>query len=134
MSVRMRLQMVWPMRAAIKILHMVTTLHFQKLLHESNKISAPLGSRHEWYEGNHPDAALLGVGSRRGKTILARGGCSGHTRDPRHVMDFKVNPSCPKCNVTQAALAHILTCTGCLYLNPATALQCSKTRGLKELI
>ncbi|GFY16232.1 hypothetical protein TNCV_2348771 [Trichonephila clavipes] len=34
---------------------------------------------HEWYEGNHPDAALLGTSSRKDETSLARFR-SGHTR------------------------------------------------------
>ncbi|GFX62757.1 hypothetical protein TNCV_3350831 [Trichonephila clavipes] len=68
--------MIWPMEAAIKILHMVAALPFQKLLLESNKISVPLGGRppyKKWYEGNHPGAALLGTGSGRDETTLVRG-------------------------------------------------------------
>ncbi|GFV78867.1 hypothetical protein TNCV_4079671 [Trichonephila clavipes] len=37
--------MVWPVRAAIKILRVVAALLFQKLLHASNKIPVPLGGR-----------------------------------------------------------------------------------------
>ncbi|GFV47478.1 uncharacterized protein TNCV_885501 [Trichonephila clavipes] len=73
MSAGMGLQMVWLVRAAIKIPFLVAALLFQKLLHESNKTSVPLGSRtlvHEWYEGNHPGAALLGTGSKRDETTL----------------------------------------------------------------
>ncbi|GFV79510.1 hypothetical protein TNCV_279651 [Trichonephila clavipes] len=140
MSARMRFQMVWPMRATIKILCMVAALLFQKLLHESNKMSVPLGheySVHEWYEGNHPGAALLGTGSRRDETTLARFR-RGHTRAQRHVSGLKVPPSCPSYNVTQAAPAHILACIGChknqLLSNPTTVLQSLKTHGFMDLI
>ncbi|GFW09292.1 hypothetical protein TNCV_4276211 [Trichonephila clavipes] len=51
MSVGMRLQMAWPVRAAIKILHLVGALIFQKLLPGSNKISVPLGSRPPYMSG-----------------------------------------------------------------------------------
>ncbi|GFT67411.1 RNase H domain-containing protein [Trichonephila clavipes] len=44
---------------------------------------------HEWYEGNHPGAALLEIGSRRDETTLARFR-SGHTRVQRHVAGLKV--------------------------------------------
>ncbi|GFT13254.1 hypothetical protein TNCV_4077091 [Trichonephila clavipes] len=74
---------------------------FQKLLHESNKKQPPV---HEWYEGNHPGAALLGTGRRRDETTLARFH-SGHTRAQRLMMGLKVYPSCPNCSVTQAAPA-----------------------------
>ncbi|GFX82227.1 hypothetical protein TNCV_33351 [Trichonephila clavipes] len=92
MSKGMRLQIVWPGRAAIKIPRKVDALLFQKLLHESNKVSVPLGGRppvHEWYEGNSPGAALFGTSSRRDETTLAGFG-SGHTRAQRHVAGLKV--------------------------------------------
>ncbi|GFT72943.1 hypothetical protein TNCV_1976551 [Trichonephila clavipes] len=51
MSARMRLQIVWPVRAAIKILHMVAALLCQKLLRRSHKISIPLGGRTQYRSG-----------------------------------------------------------------------------------
>ncbi|GFY27057.1 hypothetical protein TNCV_2066781 [Trichonephila clavipes] len=60
------------------------------------------------------------------------------TRAQRHVMGFKVYPSCPNCNVTQAAPAHILACIGCqksqTRSSPATVFQYLKTHGFKDLI
>ncbi|GFX16810.1 RNase H domain-containing protein [Trichonephila clavipes] len=92
---------------------------------------------HEWYEGNHPGTTLLGTCSRRDETTLARF-CNGHTRAQRHVAGLKVYPSCPNCNVTQAAPAHILACIGChksqLLSSPATVLQCLKMHGFMDLI
>ncbi|GFW18712.1 hypothetical protein TNCV_1369661 [Trichonephila clavipes] len=88
---------------------------------------------HERYERNYPGAALLRKGSRRDETTLSKFR-SRHTRAQRHVAGLKVYPSCPDCNVIQAAPAHILTCMtiGCsclksqLLSSPATVLQCSK--------
>ncbi|GFV32719.1 hypothetical protein TNCV_3890771 [Trichonephila clavipes] len=106
-----------------------------KLLQEPKKISVPLGSRSlvlEWYEGNHRGAALLGSGSRRDETALARFR-SAHTRAKRHVAGLKFYSSSPNCNVTQDASAHILACIGChksqLLSSPAAVLQCLKTYG-----
>ncbi|GFS95985.1 transposable element Tcb2 transposase [Trichonephila clavipes] len=87
---------------------------------------------YEWYDGNHPDVALLGLGSRRDETSLARFR-SGHTRAQRHMAGLKVHPSRPNCNVTQASPAHISACIGFhksqLLSSPATVLQCLKTHG-----
>ncbi|GFU21537.1 hypothetical protein TNCV_3827411 [Trichonephila clavipes] len=94
---------------------------------------------HEWYEGNHSGAALLGTNNRRDKNNLARGvsqwtyssstACGG---------GLKVYPSCSNYNVTQVASAHILACFGChnsqLLSSPATVLQCVKTHGFMNLI
>ncbi|GFX40743.1 catalase [Trichonephila clavipes] len=98
---------------------------------------APL---HEWYEGNHPSAALLGTGSRRDETTLARFR-SGHTRAQWHVVGLKVYPSCPNCNVTQCAPARIMacigchnSCIGCLHSSSSTVLQCLKTHGFMGLV
>ncbi|GFV94082.1 RNase H domain-containing protein [Trichonephila clavipes] len=92
---------------------------------------------HEWYERNHPGAALLETDSRRDETTLAAFR-SGHTRAQRHVAGLKVYPSCPNCNVIQTAPAHILACIGChksqLLSSPATVLQCLKTHGFMNLI
>ncbi|GFT58767.1 hypothetical protein TNCV_4237241 [Trichonephila clavipes] len=90
---------------------MVAALLFQELLQKSNKMLFPLGSIHEWNEGNNPGAALLGIGSRRDETTFVR--CIGHTQDQWHLADLKVYPSCPNCNLTQAAPAHILASIGC---------------------
>ncbi|GFV34168.1 RNase H domain-containing protein [Trichonephila clavipes] len=57
---------------------------------------------HEWCKGNHPDAALLGTGSKRDETTLT-GFRSGHTRAQWHVAGFKVYPSCPKCSMPPAS-------------------------------
>ncbi|GFW51639.1 hypothetical protein TNCV_4213151 [Trichonephila clavipes] len=114
------------MRAAIKILHMVAALLFQKLLPGSNKISVPLGSRcpvHECYEGNCPGAVLLGESNRRVETTLPRLH-SGHTRVQWHEACLKVYPPCPNCKVTQTASIHILAFIGChksqLLSSPST--------------
>ncbi|GFW61025.1 transposable element Tc3 transposase [Trichonephila clavipes] len=52
-------------------------------------------------------AALLGTGSRREETTLARFR-SGHTRAQQHEAGPKVFPNCQNFNMTQAAPAHIL--------------------------
>ncbi|GFV67003.1 integrase catalytic domain-containing protein [Trichonephila clavipes] len=65
----------------------------------------------EWYEGIHPGAAFLGTGSRRDETTLVRF-FNEHTRAQWHVAGLKIYPSCPNCNVIQAAPAHILACIG----------------------
>ncbi|GFV73816.1 hypothetical protein TNCV_373561 [Trichonephila clavipes] len=70
------------------------------------------GPRTEWYEGNHPGAALLGTSSRRNETTLARLP-SEQTRAQRLVEGFKVYPLSPNCNVTEAVPVHILTYIGC---------------------
>ncbi|GFU64546.1 hypothetical protein TNCV_304851 [Trichonephila clavipes] len=64
---RMRLQMVWNMRAAVKILHMVTAFTFSEI---ATRVKQDISSSwrqapiHERYEGNRPGAVLLGTGSR----------------------------------------------------------------------
>ncbi|GFX71718.1 hypothetical protein TNCV_4131641 [Trichonephila clavipes] len=57
MSAEMRLPIVWPERAAIKILCMMAALLFQKLLHETNKMS--VGSRPPYMNGMKETILLL---------------------------------------------------------------------------
>ncbi|GFX56446.1 hypothetical protein TNCV_73921 [Trichonephila clavipes] len=47
----MRLQMVWLVKTAIKILHMVGALFFQKFLPRSNRISVTPGGRPPYMSG-----------------------------------------------------------------------------------
>ncbi|GFX91448.1 hypothetical protein TNCV_3545311 [Trichonephila clavipes] len=91
MSVGMRLQMVWPVRAAIKILRMGGCITFSEIatrVKQDTSSSWKQAPIHEWYEGNHPGAALLGTGSSRDETTLARFR-SGYTRAQRHVAGLK---------------------------------------------
>ncbi|GFV02881.1 hypothetical protein TNCV_3610101 [Trichonephila clavipes] len=139
MYARMTLQMVWPVRTVIKILHLVATLLFQKLLHESNKISNPLGGIPSCMSGMKEIVlVLLCFGQAVGEMKLYLLGefRSGHTRSQRHVAGLKVYPSCPNSNVTQAPPAHILTCTGCRkrLSSPVRVLQRLKTYGFMDQI
>ncbi|GFV15667.1 hypothetical protein TNCV_3898061 [Trichonephila clavipes] len=132
MSTGTRLQMFWSMRAAIKILHMVTGLFLRNCYPGQTKYQF-LMEIDQWYERNRPGATLVGISSRRGKTTLAKLH-RGHTRAHWHVVGLKVYSSCPNCIVTRAAPAHILACIGChkshLFLSPDTVLYCLKTHGL----
>ncbi|GFY27294.1 hypothetical protein TNCV_2069141 [Trichonephila clavipes] len=109
-----------------------------KLLHESNKISVPLEASpppvHEWYEGNHPGAALLGTRSRGDGTTLARFR-SGHLELNGMWWDL---PFLSELQCYPSRSPHILACIGChksqLLSSPATVLQCSKTHGFMNLI
>ncbi|GFT54256.1 hypothetical protein TNCV_2467631 [Trichonephila clavipes] len=128
------------MRAGIKIMCMVVALLFQKLLHESNKMSVPRQSRPLYKSGMKKTilvATLFGTGNRRDETVLARFR-SRHTRAQWHVAGLKVYPSCTKCNVTQDNPACILADIGChknqLLSSPATALQSLKTHGFMDLV
>ncbi|GFX67473.1 macroglobulin complement-related [Trichonephila clavipes] len=59
MSEGIRLQMVSPVRAAIKILQLVAALLFQKLLPGSNKIPVPLGGRPPYMSGMKETVLML---------------------------------------------------------------------------
>ncbi|GFX15806.1 uncharacterized protein TNCV_1061281 [Trichonephila clavipes] len=140
MSAGMRLQIVRPVREAIKILRMGGCLIVSEI---ATRVEQDMSSSwkqapvNEWYEGNHPGAALLGKGSRRDETTLARF-LSGHTRAQRHVVGLKVYPSCQNCNETQAAPAHILACIRChksqMLSSPAIVLQCLTTHEFMDLV
>ncbi|GFW82536.1 hypothetical protein TNCV_1794291 [Trichonephila clavipes] len=63
----------------------------------------------QWYEGNHPGAALLGTGNRREEINIARLR-SGHTQAEWHVVGLKITLLTQNAISTQAATAHIMTC------------------------
>ncbi|GFT15955.1 hypothetical protein TNCV_3315201 [Trichonephila clavipes] len=116
MFAAMRLQMAWPVRAAIKILHLVATLLFKKLLPGLNKVSVPLGSRPLYMNGMKETVLVLLCLRHclkvRCETTLARLR-SGPSRAQRHVAGLKVCPPCPNYNGIQATPTHILACISC---------------------
>ncbi|GFV15427.1 hypothetical protein TNCV_4834531 [Trichonephila clavipes] len=128
MSEGMKVQRVWLVRRAIKILHLVVALLFQKLLPGSSNISVHLGSRPPYMMIGVKKSVLvlLCLEKEVGETTLAML-CSGLTRAQRHVADLKVYPTYPNCNMTQADLANIMACIDCqgwyknqLLSSPAT--------------
>ncbi|GFX94715.1 hypothetical protein TNCV_4799921 [Trichonephila clavipes] len=67
---------------------------------------------------------------RMTKSIVQFLNCSGHIRAQRHVVSLKICvqiamgslcPHCPNCNLTQAAPAHTLACTGS-YNSPCSQI------------
>ncbi|GFV38138.1 hypothetical protein TNCV_709611 [Trichonephila clavipes] len=103
----MRLQIIWPAKAGIKILYMTDALLFSEIAthfkHDNNS-AWRLAPVHERYGGNRPGAVLLGT-SYWWDEITPTRFHSGHTQAQRHVAGLKFHPPCPNCNVTQAALA-----------------------------
>ncbi|GFX68256.1 DUF4817 domain-containing protein [Trichonephila clavipes] len=86
---------MWSVRTAIKILHLVAALLYQKLLSGSNKISVLLGSTPPYLSGMKENVMVLLCYGRNETLVRIR---SGHARAHWHVTGLKVSLPCPNCN------------------------------------
>lgn len=85
----------------------------------------------EWY--GHPNREghyLLSIAGRN-KLLLQPWCLNDLDQIKLHCSPFIMTyPHCPKCNITQATPAHVVTCIGCqrcyLYSSPAPVLHCLK--------